>query len=169
MENVLFSSTAYRTRIKDRIKIKSDWSAYENKEPDTTQEGLESEIKFLGNNQSLSLISHFAKSRTDTGGPNSRRPDLSYGIDYSAKFTLSEYGPFYLDLSHRYIGDHVDWTGSKNEFVKSVDLLDISIRKNWFGNTISLNFTNFLNERYEKPATYSQDGRMVNFGFRKTY
>ena len=58
--------------------------------PDTTQEGLESEIKFLGNNQSLSLISHFAKSRTDSNGPNSRRPDLSYGIDYSAKFTLSE-------------------------------------------------------------------------------
>ena len=53
--------------MKDRIKIKSDWSAYENKEPDTTQEGLENEIKFSGNNQNISLISHFAKSRTDSG------------------------------------------------------------------------------------------------------
>jgi hypothetical protein len=26
-------------------------------------------------------------------------------------------------------------------------------------NVFSLNFTNLLNERYEKPATYSQDGR----------
>mgnify|MGYP001166898256 CR=1 FL=1 len=168
-ENVKFSSTAYRTRMKDRIKIKSDWSAYENKVPDTTQEGLESDITFLGKDQYISIVSHFAKSRTDTGGPNSRRPDLSYGIDYSKKFNLSKYGQFDLNLNHRFIGDHIDWTGSKNEFVKSVDLVDMSIRKNWYGNIISLNFTNLLNERYEKPATYSQDGRMLRIGFKKLY
>ena len=74
-ENIKLSSTAYRTRMKDRIKINSSWNAYENKVPDTTQEGLENEFKWLGNNQSLSLVSHFAKSRTDSNGPNSRRPD----------------------------------------------------------------------------------------------
>ncbi len=168
-KNIKFESTAYRTIMEDRIKIKSDWSAYENKKTDTTQEGLENELKWSGNDQSISFVSHFAKSRTDSGGPNSRRPDLSYGIDYSTKFLLAEYGPFIFDLSHRYIGDHIDWTGSKNEFVKSVDLVDMSIKKNWNGNTISLNLTNFLNERYEKPGTYSQDGRMINFGFRSAY
>tara|TARA_B110000858_G_C17782299_1_gene465383 strand:- start:794 stop:1627 length:834 start_codon:yes stop_codon:yes gene_type:complete len=168
-ENIKFSSTAYRTRMKDRIKLKSDWSGYENKEPDTTQEGLESNLTLSGNNQSVSLISHFAKSRTATGGANARRPDLSYGVDYSKKLNLPEYEPFDLNLSHRYIGDHIDWTGSKNEFVKSVDLIDMSIRKNWYGNLLSLNFTNLLNERYKKPATYSQDGRAVSFGLRKKY
>ena len=82
---------------------------------------------------------------------------------------LPEYGSFDLNLSHRYIGDHIDWTGSKNSFVKSVDLVDMSIKKNWYGNIISLNFTNLLNEKYEKPGTYSQDGRSVSFGFRKAY
>jgi len=168
-ENIKFSTTAYRTRMKDRIKINSSWNAYENKLPDTTQEGLENEISFLGNDQSFSIISHFAKSRTAADGPNSRRPDLTYGVDYSKKFNLPDYGPFNLDLSHRYIGDHIDWTGSKNEFVKSVDLINMSIRKNWNNNIISLNFTNLLNERYEKPATYSQDGRAVSFGFRRAY
>ena len=168
-ENIKFSTTAYRTRMKDRIKINSSWNAYENKLPDTTQEGLENEISFLGNDQSLSIISHFAKSRTAADGPNSRRPDLTYGVDYSKKFNLPDYGPFNLDLSHRYIGDHLEWTGSKNEFVKSVDLIDMSIRKNWNNNILSLNFTNLLNERYEKPATYSQDGRAVSFGFRRAY
>ena len=168
-ENIKFSTTAYRTRMKDRIKIKSDWSGYENKIPDTTQEGLESELIFLSNEQRISISSHFAKSRTDTGGPNSRRPDLSYGVDYSKKIDLFDFGPFDLNLSHRYIGDHIDWTGSKNEFVKSVDLVEMSIRKNWYGNIISLNMTNLLNERYEKPGTYSQDGRAVSFGFRKAY
>ena len=168
-ENIKFNSTAYRTRMKDRIKINSSWSAYENKIPDTTQEGLESEIIFSGIDQHISIISHFAKSRTATDGPNSRRPDISYGVDYSKKFELPKYGPFDLNLSHRFIGDHIDWTGSKNEFVKSVDLVDMSIGKNWYGNIISLNFTNLLNERYEKPATYSQDGRMLSFGFRRLY
>ena len=169
LKNIKFTSTAYRTRMKDRIKIKSDWSAYENKIPDTTQEGLENEIKWFGNDQSVSLISHFAKSRTDSGGPNSRRPDLSYGVDYTKKFLLPKYGPFDLNISHRYIGDHIDWTGSKNEFVKSIDLVDMSIKKDWFGNTIFFNFTNLLNERYEKPATYSQDGRQLRVGFIKLY
>ena len=59
---------------------------HENKEPDTTQEGLENEIKFSGNNQNISLISHFAKSRTDSGGPNSRRPDLFMGLTIQKNF-----------------------------------------------------------------------------------
>ncbi len=168
-KNIKFKSTAYRTRLKDRIKINSSWSGYENKILDTTQEGLESEIVFNNNNQSFSILSHFAKSRTDTDGPNSRRPDLSYGLDYQNKFSISEYGDFNLNLNYRYIGDHLDWTGSKNEFVKSVDLVDMSIRKNFYGNVFSISITNLLNERYEKPATYSQDGRKFLFGFRRAY
>ena len=168
-ENIKLVSTAYRTRMKDRIKINSSWDAYENKATDTIQEGLESEISLLGNNQNITFISHFAKNRTATGGPNSRRPDLSYGIDFSRKFNLPDYGLFDLNLSHRYIGDHIDWTGSKNAFVKSVDLVDIIIRKNWYDNVFSISLTNLLNERYEKPATYSQDGRAIRFGFRREY
>ena len=169
-DNIKFITTFYRTRMIDRIKIKSDWSGYENKIPDTTQEGVESEINlFLENDQKFSITSHFAKSRTDTGGPNSRRPDLSYGIDYEKKFDINNYGPIDLNLSYRYIGDHIDWTGSKNEFVKSVDLMDLSIRKKSFGNVFSLSLTNLLNERYEKPATYSQDGRQIRIGFSRLY
>ncbi len=168
-DNLKFITSAYRTRMKDRIKINSTWSAYENKILDTTQEGLESEIILLGENQQISLVSHFAKSRTATGGPNSRRPDLSYGFDYNKEINLINYGLFDLRLSYRYIGDHIDWTGSENAFVKSVDLADLSIKKNWFGNTISFNLTNILNERYEKPATYSQNGRAISFGFRRQY
>ena len=50
----------------------------------------------------------------------------------------------------------------------------MSISKDWFGNIISLNITNLnmtnlLNERYEKPATYSQGGRQLSLDFRKSY
>ena len=169
-ENVQFILTLYRTNMTDRIKIKSDWSGYENKVPDTTQEGIESEINlFLKDNQKISIMSHFAKSRTDTGGPNSRRPDLSYGIDYEKKLNIKNYGPLNLNLNYRYIGEHLDWTGSKNEFVKSVNLVDLTLRKKKFNNVFTLSFTNLLNERYEKPATYSQDGRQFRIGFTTLY
>jgi vitamin B12 transporter len=169
-ENFNFISTFYRTNMIDRIKVKSDWSGYENKIPDTTQEGVEGEINLLlKNDQKFSIMSHFAKSRTDTGGPNSRRPDLSYGIDYEKKLILEKLGPVNLNLNYRYIGDHIDWTGSKNEFVKSVDLVNLSIIKKNNRNTFSLNLTNLLNERYEKPATYSQNGRQLRIGFKRLY
>ena len=94
---------------------------------------------------------------------------MSYGIDYIKKINFKSYGPINLNLNYRYIGDHIDWTGSKNSFVKSVDLVDLSINKQIFGNTYSLSLTNLLNERYEKPATYSQDGRQFRIGFSRLY
>jgi len=169
LNNFKLYSTAYRTRMKDRIKVNSSWTAYENKIPDTTQEGLESELTYIDPKHTISLLSHFAKSRTDTGGPNSRRPDLSYGADYIRKITNSKLGTFNFNLNYRYIDEHLDWTGSKNEFVKSVDLMNMSINKNWFGYNFSFNISNLLNERYEKPATYSQNGRQFRFGFKKLY
>jgi len=168
-DNFLFNSTAYRTRMKDRIKVNSSWTAYENKIRDTTQEGLESELIYSDLNQSISLLSHFAKNRTDTGGPNSRRPDLSYGANYSRKVVIPDFGAFNFNLNYRHLGDHLDWTGSKNEFVKSVNLMNTSINKDWFGYNFSINISNLLNERYEKPATYSQDGRQFILGLRKLY
>ena len=168
-ENLIFNSTAYRTRMKDRIKVNSSFTAYENKEPDTTQEGLESELIYKFSNQKISFLTDFSKSRTDSNGPNSRRPDLSYGIDYNGKLDTLNYGVLKFGLNYRYIGDHIDWTGSKNEFVKSVDLVNAFISKDFLGFNISLNFSNLLNERYEKPATYSQDGRQFRFNLRKIY
>ena len=56
-------------------------------------------IKWLTNNQSISLVSHFAKVELLQMDQTSRRPDLSYGLDYLKKFNSSLYGPFDLNLS----------------------------------------------------------------------
>ncbi len=168
-KNLKFTSSAYKTTIYDRIEVNSSWSTVENKSSDLNQEGLESKLSYNDSNQSFSLFAHFAKSRTTTGGPQSRRPDLSYGLNYSKKFKSKIYGPFNLNLNYKYTGNYIDWDGSKNSFQKSTDLADISISKNWFGNIISLNISNLLNERYERPATYKQDGRQLRLGLRKSY
>ena len=55
---------------------------------DIKQEGLENTVSFKNNNHTFSLFSHFSKSRKDNGQAQNRRPDLSYGANYSAKLKI---------------------------------------------------------------------------------
>ena len=109
----------------------------------------------------MGFYTNFSKSRKANGQAQARRPDLSYGVNYSKKIESSVYGPFNLNLNYKHTGQFIDFDGSKNSRQKSTDLVDLSIKKNWLGNILSINLTNLLNERYEKPATYSQDGRQL--------
>ena len=41
--------------------------------------------------------------------------------------------------------------------------------KDLSGGTLKVYISNLLNERYERPITYSQDGRQLRFGFSKNF
>ena len=167
-KNLKFTSTAYRSKIFDRIESNAAYSKHENMLTNLNQEGLESELLFNGKNQNITLFTNFSKSRKPNGQAQNRRPDLSYGANYTRKLDSNVYGPFKLNLNYKYTGKQTDYVGG-NFRQKSTDLVDLSINKNLYGNVISFNITNLLNERYEKPATYSQDGRQFRIGFRKLY
>ncbi|MDC0925432.1 TonB-dependent receptor plug domain-containing protein [Candidatus Pelagibacter sp.] len=163
-EKLKFTSTAYRTEISDRIESNAAYSRHENQLISLNQEGLESELLFSVNDQAFRLFTNFSKSRKTNGAGQARRPDLSYGGSYSKKFDSIVAGSFDLDLFYKHTGKYIDYNGSINAPQKSTNLLDLSIRKNWFGSIITLNISNLLNEQYEKPATYSQDGRQLRIG-----
>ena len=82
---------------------------------------------------------------------------------------MSSVGPFTINLNYKYTGQYIDWDGSANSRQKSTNIVDFSLKKNLFGNTFSLKLTNIFNERYEKPATYSQNGRQIRFGFKSKF
>ncbi|MDC0200469.1 TonB-dependent receptor plug domain-containing protein [Candidatus Pelagibacter sp.] len=168
-ETIKFTSTGYRAKVFDRIESNAAYSMHENELIDINQEGLESELLINGSNQKIALFTNFSKSRKANGQAQARRPDLSYGANYSKKIESSTYGPFSLNLNYKYTGQFIDYDGSKNSRQKSTDLVDLSIKKNWFGSILSINLSNLLNERYEKPAQYSQDGRQLRIGIRKAY
>ena len=88
-ETIKFTSTAYRSKVFDRIESNAAYSMHENKLIDINQEGLESELLFSGNNQNIGLYTNFSKSRKANGQAQSRRPDLSYGANYSKKINSS--------------------------------------------------------------------------------
>ena len=70
-----------------------------------------------------------------------------------------------MNLNYKFTGKHLDTSGK----VKSTNLIDMSASKNLYGSTWNLNISNLLNERYEKPATYSQDGRQLRIGVVRKY
>ena len=168
-ESLKFISTAYRAKVFDRIETNSAYSMHENKLIDINQEGLESELVINGSNQNITLFTNFSKSRKANGQAQSRRPDLSYGTFFSKKIDSTIFGTLNMNLNYKHTGKFIDYDGSKNSRQKSTDLFDLSIKKNWLGNILSINLTNILNERYEKPATYSQDGRQLRIGLTRTY
>ena len=164
-DKLKFTSTAYRATILDRISSNSGYTAHENKQIDLNQEGLESELTFNGENQVISIFTNFSKSKKTSGSPQLRRPDITYGSNYLKKFVNSPIGPFNMNLNYKFTGKHTDTSGK----VKSTNLLDMSASKNLYGSTWNLNISNLLNERYEKPATYSQDGRQLRIGVVRKY
>ena len=168
-ENLNFKTTAYRSKISDQIESNSAYSQHENQLIDINQEGVENEIMLNKKNEVLSLYNVFSKSRKTNGQAQSRRPDLIYGFNYLKKNLDSPIGLINLNLNYKYTGKYIDWDGSKNSRQKSTDIIDLSITKNILRSTFSFKLTNLLNERYEKPATYSQEGRQIRFGFKSLF
>ena len=99
---------------------------------------MENEISLIQNNKVLSFYNIFSKSRKTNGQAQSRRPDLSYGLNYSIKKFPSPIGDIDLNLNYKHTGKFIDWDGSANSRQKSTDLLDLSLTKNLFGNIFSL-------------------------------
>ena len=168
-QNLNFKSTAYKSKVYDQIEANSAYSMHENQLIDINQEGFENEINFSRNDQVLSFYNVFSKSRKTNGQAQSRRPDLVYGFNFLKKNLDSPIGLINASLNYKHSGKYTDWDGSKNSKQKSTDLLDLSLTKNLFENNLFMKITNVLNERYEKPATYTQDGRQLRLGFKRIF
>ncbi len=167
-DNLTIKTTAYRSTIFDRIEQTSNFRSYENKKLDLNQEGLESELIFIGKNQKISLFTNFSKSETTSGSDQLRRPDVTYGLNYFKKFNNSPIGNFDMNLNYKFTGKHWDYL-SGNVVVKSTHIVNMTASKNIYGTIWNLNISNLLNERYERPITYSQDGIKFRIGFNRKF
>ncbi len=161
--------TGYRTSIFDSIETNDAYTKHENQLLDLEQEGLETDLVFKGVDQNLSLFSVFSKSKKGNGQSQSRRPDRTHGANYTKKFLTDSIGPFNLNFNYKYFGKHIDYDRGVNRKVKSTDIIDMTISKNLFSNYFFINISNLLDEHYERPAEYNQEGRQIRFGFRRSY
>jgi vitamin B12 transporter len=166
---IKLSTTGYRSKVFNLIETNSEYTKHVNEIYHINQEGLETNLLINKKNKNISFFTNLSKSRKANGQSQNRRPDLSYGLNLSQKIESNKFGNLDFNLNYKYTGKYIDYDGSKNSKQKSTDLINVSIKKKWFGNVISINLTNLLNVKYEKPATYSQDGRLLRIGFMKSY
>ena len=167
-DNLILKSTAYRVTFLDRLEFNSGFTATENKQIDLSNEGLESELIYEGQNQKFSTFTTFSKSKTEKGASQQRRPDLNYGANFSKKFINSAVGPFNMNLNYKFTGKHLDYDGG-TAVAKSTKIVDVIFSKDLFGSIWNLSISNLLNEKYERPLTYTKDGRRLTIGLRKSY
>ena len=167
-DNLILKSTAYRVTFLDRLEFNSGFTATENKQIDLSNEGLESELIYEGQNQKFSTFTTFSKSKTEKGASQQRRPDLNYGANFSKKFINSVVGPFNMNLNYKFTGKHLDYDGG-TAVAPETDIINVNFSKNIFGSLLNLSISNLLNEKYEKPLTYFKDGRQLRLGLKKLY
>ena len=168
-DKIKLLSTIYRTNIFDRIETDTLYSKHENKSTDINQEGIETELILENDRNKFSFFSNFSKSRNEKNQAQSRRPDLSYGANYFQILKSKVIGQFFLNVNYKHTGKYVDWDGSKNSKQKETNLIDLTLKKKIQQNIIFINISNLLDEKYEKPATYSQDGRTLRLGIKKLF
>ena len=98
---------------------------------------------------------------------NLRRPEWNLGFMHN----LALEDKWSLTTNYKFKGEHLDIHNSNWSTISMPDvhLLDLTLSKNWHGVNIGFTMNNVLDEVYESPHGFSQDGRQINFGFRRSF
>ena len=164
-------NTFYRSSIEDALLYNSNYnggSGYTNNKSDLKQDGIESILAFKNNNHQVKLYNTISSSRQANGNRQLNRPDSTYGVGYVVDLKNSIFGPFSINYNYKHYGKSFDYAPSVTK-VDSTDIMNISFSKNTNIGIFSLNITNLLDENYQRPHGYSQNGRLVRFGFKNSF
>ena len=132
------------------------------------QDGVESNIVFKNNNQKLSIYNTISSSKQTDGSHQLNRPDSTYGVSYDVDINNSFFGPFSINYNYKHYGKSFDFAPTVTK-VDSTDIMNLSFSKNINIGVLSFNISNLLDEAYQRPHGYTQNGRQINIAFRMAY
>ena len=170
-DSLSFENTFYRSFIEDALLYDSSFkggSGYTNNKFDLKQDGVESNIVFKNNNQKLSIYNTISSSKQTDGSHQLNRPDSTYGVSYDVDINNSFFGPFSINYNYKHYGKSFDFAPTVTK-VDSTDIMNLSFSKNINIGVLSFNISNLLDEAYQRPHGYSQNGRLINIAFRMAY
>ena len=170
-DSLSFENTFYRSFIEDALLYDSSFkggSGYTNTKSDLKQDGIESNIVFKNNQQKLYIFNTISSSKQADGSHQLNRPDSTYGVNYDISINETFVGPISLKYTYKHYGKSFDYKPSITK-VDSTDIMNISILKETNLGILSFNITNLLDEIYQRPEGYTQNGRLFNLGFKFNY
>ncbi len=164
-------NTFYRSSIEDALLYNGSYkggSGYTNNKSDLKQDGIESNLVFKVNNHRLSIYNTISSSKQEDGSHQLNRPDSTYGINYDSNFNNSLFGPFSINYNYKHYGKSFDYAPSVTK-VDSTDIMNLAVLKKTNIGVLSFNISNLLDEAYQRPYGYSQNGRQIRFGFQSLF
>jgi hypothetical protein len=111
------------------------------------------------------FASHLNSRTNDT--VNVRRPEWNLGLMHNLELE----DDWALTTNYKFKGEHLDIHNSDWSTISmpEIHLLDLTVSKNWYGIDLGVTMTNLLDARYESPHGFGQDGRRLQFGFRRSF
>lgn len=170
-DSLSFKNTFYRSSISDALLYNSNYkggSGYTNNKSDLKQDGIESNLIFRNNNHRLKLYNTISSSKQINGDPQLNRPNSTYGVSYDVDIENTFFGPISLNYNYKHYGKSWDYAPSVSK-VDSTDIMNLSLIKQLSFGTFNLNISNLLDEGYQRPYGYSQNDRIIKFGFKSNF
>ena len=164
-------NTFYRSSIQDALLYNSSYnggSGYTNNNTDLKQDGIESVITFMNKDHRLKIYNTISSSKQADGTHQLNRPNSTYGIGYNFDIKESIFGQLTFNYNYKHYGKSFDYAPSISK-VDSTDVMNISISKNTTIGSLSINISNLLDENYQRPYGYTQNGRIFRLGFKNTF
>ena len=169
-ESLYISSTGYRSSISDALLYNGSYgggSGYTNAKGDLKQKGLETDIVFGNEEQKFSFYNSISSSKQLNGTRQLRRPDMTYGIKFFKKIYTSE-GSVNLNYDYKHYGKSFDYNPGIKK-IDSTDIMNIGISRDYNGMILTYGISNLLNENYQRPIGYSQEGRTLRLGVKQLF
>ena len=160
------SSSFYRSNISNNIEYINNRYVNEADNIDLNQEGVDSQIEINMKNFNIRMFSSILSSKKENGNDQLRRPRKNYGINLSQEFKNEYLENYSLNILYNHYGKHFDTHSSLFSTIEmdSTDIVDVKISKKLNKNSYFIKITNLLDEKYQRPHGYGQEGRIIKFG-----
>ena len=160
-----FSINLFETNITDPITY--SYPTYINGNGTLKQSGIELGYNYNDDVNSFYWHGSSLSSKKVDGNDQLRRPELSMGVNYNRQLDNN----YSLVTNYNFIGEHFDIHNSNWSTITMPEthLLDVGITKNYYGLEFGVFVNNLLDEDYQAPHGFSQDGINFNFGLKSKF
>ena len=163
--NSMFTVSLFQSNISNIIEYSGN--TYVNSAGTTDQSGMELAYSNRTDQGSMRLFATSLSSEKADGSAQLRRPETSFGANIMKK--INEDVRFVAN--YKFTGEHFDTHNSNYNTISMPEthLLDVGIKKDFGGYELGFNVFNILDQDYQKPHGFSQEGRHLGFTFRRTF
>lgn len=170
-KDISWNIRGFKSNIFDQIEYKDNKYVNNSNNISLNQSGINSDLDIKLFNSEIEIFTSFLSSKKTNNSDQLRRPEKNYGFKFKKEIKKSLFGQFNISLDYSHYGKHFDTHSLDFSTIEidSTDIVDFSLKKDFDVFDMNFKITNLLNENYQRPHGYSQNGRLFNIGFTKSY